>query len=562
MYRDILTNYKKELDFSILKKKLKVDKTFLTSFLVCLLSLFVTHSFAIINRLYNLDSSFVKEGCYILASSGRFIGEILDKFLQFLGFAQVVPVVNLIFLFFCISASAGLFVNLLNIKNKIYIILISILFALSPSIIEINMYSFTAHLYGVSILFAIVSAYIMFKTNLVLIPSLFIVLSIGIHQGYISILYSTMMLYMIRKMVIDKVSFEDVLKIFTKTFICSMIAMSIYIISNNIYLKLTGESMSGYYGMTNMVFPRTLTINYILKKTLSTLLKWHVAMPMGMLKDYFVFNSTNLSIGIILLINISIIILTLIHLKNLKTIIDRVVLFLLIVLLPLSFYFTHILTTVDIPLLRVTFTLIFYFLIPIILIDDVDLKKYNVILNRIVIFILIIASANIFNITEKEYQNIKSKNDACINQILQMTNYIKTSECYNTKKEIMLLGRLSNDNDIYVDESLATPYEETFVPVMTPEVLFNNRNDDFTENLFAEFANFKIKMPEAEEFYGKDSGAFYKRINYGYYYEWHTNNKTIQEMPVYPNYGCIKEIDGMIVLKLGENFENLIFMKE
>ena len=514
MYRDILTNYKKELDFSILKKKLKVDKTFLTSFLVCLLSLFVTHSFAIINRLYNLDSSFVKEGCYILASSGRFIGEILDKFLQFLGFAQVVPVVNLIFLFFCIS------------------------------------------------LFAIVSAYIMFKTNLVLIPSLFIVLSIGIHQGYISILYSTMMLYMIRKMVIDKVSFEDVLKIFTKTFICSMIAMSIYIISNNIYLKLTGESMSGYYGMTNMVFPRTLTINYILKKTLSTLLKWHVAMPMGMLKDYFVFNSTNLSIGIILLINISIIILTLIHLKNLKTIIDRVVLFLLIVLLPLSFYFTHILTTVDIPLLRVTFTLIFYFLIPIILIDDVDLKKYNVILNRIVIFILIIASANIFNITEKEYQNIKSKNDACINQILQMTNYIKTSECYNTKKEIMLLGRLSNDNDIYVDESLATPYEETFVPVMTPEVLFNNRNDDFTENLFAEFANFKIKMPEAEEFYGKDSGAFYKRINYGYYYEWHTNNKTIQEMPVYPNYGCIKEIDGMIVLKLGENFENLIFMKE
>ena len=169
---------------------------------------------------------------------------------------------------------------------------------------------------------------------------------------------------------------------------------------------------------------------------------------------------------------------------------------------------------------------------------------------------------HLFNITEKEYQNIKFKNDACINQILQITNYIKTAECYDTKKEIMLLGHLSNDDDLYVDESLATPYEDTFVPVMTPEVLLNNRNDVFTENLFAKFANFKINLPKDEELYGINSGAFYKKVNYGYYYEWHTNNEEIKNMPIYPNFGSIKEIDGMIILKLGDNYENLIFVKE
>ena len=562
MYKNILANYKKELDLNVLKKKLRVDKTFLISFLVCLLSLFFTHSFVIFNRLYNLDSSFVNTGAYILASSGRWVGEILDKFLQFLGFVQVVPIVNLVFLYLCISVSCGLFVNILEIKNKTYIILISILFALSPSIIEINMYSFTAHLYGISILCAVVSGYIMYKTNLVLGPSLFIVLCIGIHQGYISILYSIMMLYMIRKLVIEDCDFKDLLKIFLKTFICSILAMIIYIISNNIYLKFTGESMSGYYGMTNMVFPRTLTITYILKKALFTLLKWHIAMPMGMLKDYFVFNSTRFSIFIIVLIDICIITLCFLHIKTLKKVYNRIILVLLVVLLPLSFYFTHILTTVDIPLLRVTFTLIFYFFIPIVLIDDFEKSKICRVLNKIIVFILIIASFNIFNITEKEYQNIKFKNDACINQILQITNYIKTAECYDTKKEIMLLGHLSNDDDLYVDESLATPYEDTFVPVMTPEVLLNNRNDVFTENLFAKFANFKINLPKDEELYGINSGAFYKKVNYGYYYEWHTNNEEIKNMPIYPNFGSIKEIDGMIVLKLGDNYENLIFVKE
>lgn len=245
------------------------EKNFLTwftsekkfAFLTTLLVAIITHITFLTNMIMSQDGlwnsiAYAKPTMWEL-SLGRWGIFIADKIVNNLAIPNITGIVSILL----ISISAVLIVDFLKLKSKVSIILVSSIMAVSPALTSTLIYVYTSVAYCLSMLLAVLTAYLIFKNkNRILNILLAIVVftfSLGIYQSYIGVTVGLVAIRLIRDL------FDNVkIKYF---FINGLLMVAVVIIGGLLYSHITQAvlnkmeiPLASYKGMDNINISNTI----------------------------------------------------------------------------------------------------------------------------------------------------------------------------------------------------------------------------------------------------------------------------------------------------------------
>lgn len=144
-------------------KKLKTPQG--TAFISALICGIATHLFPLTNIIHNHDSMAVMlRGYGTGTASGRWALDMLGSVAGRFQCAYNVPAVNNFVFLLCLALSAALIVTVLKLRRRISAALCGTLFVVFPTVVTTMYYSYTTQFYGIGVLLAVVSSWILVKT--------------------------------------------------------------------------------------------------------------------------------------------------------------------------------------------------------------------------------------------------------------------------------------------------------------------------------------------------------------------------------------------------------------
>lgn len=130
-----------------------------------------------------------------LMTSGRFVGHYLDIIFEQLGFYFPFRYINIL-LYIAYTAMAVIFILLIfNVKDRLRGCLIGAIIMTSAVNSGVLVYYYVAHMYGFCLLISMISAYLLLKKKMTVIPALLLALSLGIYQAYLATVVLVIFLY-------------------------------------------------------------------------------------------------------------------------------------------------------------------------------------------------------------------------------------------------------------------------------------------------------------------------------------------------------------------------------
>lgn len=243
-----------------LKKWFDENKRF--SFLTALIVGIITHITFLTDMIMSQDGLW-NSICYSEpglweASLGRWGLFIADKIVNNIAIPTVTGVVGVLF----IVLSTVLIVDLLKLKNKITIFLVSAAMVVSPALTGTLLYVYTSVAYCLSMFLSVLTVHLIFKEkhkilNFILAIAIF-VFSLGIYQSYIGVVIGLTVIRLIRDLYDKDVKFRFF-------FIHGIMLVVVVIVGGLLYSNITekiltklGVEESAYKGMNNISITNTI----------------------------------------------------------------------------------------------------------------------------------------------------------------------------------------------------------------------------------------------------------------------------------------------------------------
>lgn len=220
---------------------------------ICLISGIVigwlTHFYMLTNKFCNWDdmNNVDKFG------SGDYLGRWFLKYVHPLGGRYSIPAVHGFLLIVCIAVSACLILEILQIKSTTGAVLTAAVLETFPSVVSTMTFMFMAHTSGIGILMVTLAVYLLRKYRYGWLPcTVFLICVLGIYQSYVSFAITLMLSGMIADIFHGK-KFEKVLK---EGIVCVLVlgaGVLIYMkLSHVIYPNLDNETYGGVGNMGNI----------------------------------------------------------------------------------------------------------------------------------------------------------------------------------------------------------------------------------------------------------------------------------------------------------------------
>lgn len=235
---------------SIRKYKSVENMCLLTTFFIG----FATHLFGFVNVLHNYDDiAVLPAGSGTGITSGRWFLTILDRIFSKIGITYNLPYVNAILFLLLIAISVKYIINILEIKNPVSAILIGAVFVTFPSAASTLFFKYTAVLYGIAILCAVMAAWFVKKFKYGFIASMFLIAcSLGIYQAYVPITISLMVILLLRDVLTENSEAEDVVKQGLKYVGTLILGIIAYYILLEVFLSVFDTQLSTYQDIDKM----------------------------------------------------------------------------------------------------------------------------------------------------------------------------------------------------------------------------------------------------------------------------------------------------------------------
>lgn len=186
-----------------------------TAVIAAFLSGVVAHLFVLVMPIHNYDDIISMPGGFGGGlSMGRWFLELIGRIVEKLGLNYNLPTLNGLFFLALLAVSAGVVVSFLEIKNRVSAAMAGMLFVVFPSVAGTLFFRFTAPLYGVGVLLAVLSAWILRRSKRfgLLLSVLFGALSIGIYQAYIPMTISMFVLSLIARGLDGETSVKELIR--------------------------------------------------------------------------------------------------------------------------------------------------------------------------------------------------------------------------------------------------------------------------------------------------------------------------------------------------------------
>ena len=517
----------KNVDLVLDKLKRKFDKKDKIIFITIIIIGLICNFYFIINDGLSPDSlfptHFFKAGAW-----EKTLGRFSLIYFNEIKFTLVSNLINIIFSLIFIAISVMLIKRIFNIKNLITLILISMIFTIAPQFIETYFFIYCADAYLFAFMLSILSVYFLNKGNLSLrknekiklyIYSMVCIIIVpSIYQAYLGVVLSLTIIlflfYLINNINIKKIFINFIINI---TLI--LIGVIIYYLILKIILKLDGLTLTTYKGANQL--------GDIFKNLPKSIIQAYKDIYYFFFTDKIINNSIymrkHLYLGLFITNNICFILL--IYKNKLQNKIIRTIFaIILLIIYPL---FANIM---DIIASSTTINLV--------------TGSGILITSTIILFYDLLKDENIDNIIK--YITY------CIYTILIFTFLIQNTYTYisraQTHKNAVIIA-----SDIYTKVTSFNEYDSKY-PWMFSDIIkyrIDNpeRGNGFNGNNFEMWADYNGISNNIPSFYQRYLGIKIKLCSKQEYNEI-KETQEFKNMAIYPEKGCIKLINNVIVIKM------------
>lgn len=493
-----------------------------------------------------------------LMTSGRFIGHYLDLLFERAGFYFPYRYINVLLYLLFVALAVVFILLLFDIKSTVKSILIGAIIMTSAVNSGVLVYYYVAHMYGFCFLLSMLSAYLIVKRKMMVMPVIFLALSLGIYQAYFATVILVIFLYQMFELSKDAVEakawFTNTLRyVFT---VCS--ALILYVVMNKFALKLAGLSIEGYANMSENVVPSYgFTDIMQLVKTSYTLVFSFIFTNQYFFCDNIVARiSIALSLLLFLYLFGFLFVKTKIHSK-------QTLLLLLFIVLPMMINLPMFVEK-EVPE-RICMNWYFIFILPLLFINALDgatiqgksekLAEIKKAALHLVALVMVTASlySTYRNVTI--YAGYQKANELAEETVHDIESKLAACVDFQSENEICFIGTLDvNEVNSY------------FFNVEYSEYLHKLFNRDHS-SIFKRYALHRYKYLTPDDtrvarytvedmkngLPAKEAGMLYCISGiHGGFPTIHSNDLRIKQMPSYPDNGCVNVIDEITYVKLSD----------
>lgn len=489
-------------------------------FIITILLGLITHAFVLTNKLVNhdeLSATFSKGATFV---SGRWGLEYI-KYI-FPNFSM--PWYNGILMIILIAFAACFVIKILNVKSKLKQAIIGGIMITFPTITSTLTYMFTSSSYGLAILLSVICVYFATKTDKkinIFLSITCLVLSLGLYQAYISFTTTLFVIVLIQKCMDKNLKFKEIIMEAIKFVVILIISLALYMIITKICNMISGISLGTYQGTNEMGHVTLVSIVkgiiYSYQTLLLAVIKTWNGITIGKILKLFYLIILTIN-GIYILLNYN---------EVRKESIKKGLLFLgLCLILPVAMNMLYILNAnVDMHSLMV-YGMCMIFILPVILCDNILLKKSIKTIQKSVYIILIIVIFQYITLANECYLKLQLAYENNYAFYSTLVTRIESTPGFDKNSKVTFIGgykgEMLNDMNEYFG------HLDYLVGVNSNLDLISAYTNQNFINLYI-----GIELP-----YASDE----ERSNIA-------NLEELKEMNVYPYDGSIKKIGDIIVVK-------------
>lgn len=522
-------------DQLLTKLKKWIGKSGCSAIIASLTAGIIAHGFIIFNKICFHDELSYLYGLGSTYRSGRWFLGIVEDIMRHIGGLYSAPVFNGFLSLFFVAVTAVLIVHIFEIKNCIIAIYIGAIMIVFPAVTSTFVYMFTAPMYMLSLLFSVLAVYLIIKKKSIfrfVLSVCLLACSIGIYQAYFSVVLSIFVIHMICDAIKGKYEkFTDEIKdgcVYLGTaaggLILWRLILKFFMAFKNWrhgggYALIDYQGINESYDISMLPSKIRLTYETFFNFRENTLFG-------GSFQRNMVFLVAVLSIIIFLIFIFC-------SIKNYKMIILNIF---LVLLLPFCVEIVYALSTSSDYLVHtlMEYSSVFILIIPVVLIslsDQIKIKQriiaaVSIITTSLCLFCCFLELIFLIYYDNAAYLNLYFNFEHAKAYYTEMIADIRDVENYTDEAEVIFV-RTENSEDKtrssfnYWSSSYLWDSFNVDIVNDTDPVLFMRVN--------LGFGNDHIKV---------DDGTYAEMAE-------------VQEMPVYPDYGSISVIDGVVVVKIG-----------
>ncbi|MCR4903660.1 MAG: glucosyltransferase domain-containing protein [Butyrivibrio sp.] len=502
----------------------KIDENAKVAFLAAFAFGFFTHLAIITNKLTNWDDIAVTPS----AGGGIYFGRWLMEKVFYVFDKWGSETLNGTLSILLLAISIAVMVEILGLKSKTAIILISSLIVSFPSVLSNLTFVFMSPTFFLSILIAVIAVYctVQYRYGF-LFASIIMIFSMAIYQAYFSLAASLLLMVLMGKII----NGEEIKNLWKEGFkYLSMLALSmiLYLLS----IKITGVELSSYRGMDNLGSAGVMTYVIAIVRAYHRVLQYFVT---G--QPSYVFGFLSVMMYLCAALVLGAVILSLVYMK--KRDVSHCLAFLAIALIfPFAVSLVYVMAPEEEHASTImTFAYCMVPVLPIYLFEELSdsmtekSPKLMSVFSVIMCIIMLLTCFAQYRMTNKAYYRTEVALERMTNYYNRLIYRIEQTEGFEYGDKIAIVG------DFYPEN----------LPVSTYEMEKSNWDD--LEGLSDEEGMFSLTIRN-----------YFIRIHLGIdtliYHQDElqelSKSELVADMPCYPEDGCVQKIDDVWVLKVAE----------
>lgn len=493
---------------------MKVKEHIKTAVLTCILVGFVVHLFAFTNIIPNSDGISRVYEEQQMTISGRWF---LTYASMLHGYIQAPALIGALTLLFT-GIAAGMIVDVLEIENKAAAALCGAFLIVFPSVTYNNLYIFTASAYAIGVALAVFSVWCYRKhPKLFLVSALAVACAMGIYQAYLAFAAALALCCVIKDFLDEK---ADIIRAFinaVKLLGILILGIVAYFIILQIFLKVKDLTLWSYRGIDTMGLGGSLIDSLV-----STYKEFI---------GYFVVpNSVNYITGFFNVLHVLLILLAAVAFvrevlvkKLYRQPLRMALIFAAFGLIPMAFNAIRLLSEMS-PNMQHSY--VFVYILAVFLIEKMDRKEWKYTLRGVGMLIVLVC-AQIANIA---YTSSATAHRATETYATNLVGRVESVAGYENGMEVVIIGGFPAET--YYNGVEGFKIVEHY-SCLSSNVVPLNKHIYYYLN---DWLNVPWQEPDEETMIAV------------------SESEEFQSMPLYPNDGSVKIIDGRVVVRIAESY--------
>ncbi len=495
----------------------------ITAFLVIFIGGLIAHLFIFTNIIPNFDgiSRVYEEQQMTLA------GRWSLHYATLANWCTQMPLVIGVLSNFFLALSGMLVVRMFSIRSRLLAGAWGLVYTVFPAIADTYAYTFTASAYCIAIFVAVLAVLLAKKGKWwgVAGGAALLAFAMGVYQAYAAIAIVLCVLLVIRQLASPEAEVKDILKTGVRYIVFLILGAVLYYGTLLVFLKVKDLEMWSYLGMSdiNEGYPVHL-LPQALKQSYVQVGQFFFGGANGLTSPLFLILN-----GLMAVVTVVLIAVTLRTGRLHKAPVKLIGFAALLVLLPLAANFVQVISPMSTPRLLMKFSLVYLYLLPVILLDPIAPKRKTCITLTLA-GAMLASSLYFWQYDNLLYTMLDHAHRSTLSYATRMVSRVESCEGYEYGMPIVVIGGFPSDK---YDTDI-----ETF-QVVRSESAFSSSVIPLNKHIYY-YMNDWLNVPATEP-----ADELCLAL---------TATEEFKAMPLYPNDGSVQIIDGCVVVKVAEQY--------